>query len=231
MRIAWNKGLKNIYSKETLEKMAKAKLGHKPWNKGEKYPAPWLDKYRFGTRSKPIHRRSDEYTEEERKSIWGNARRGSTLTIEHRLAISKANKGKKFSLGRKASLETKLKMSESQKRIMTPEHIKNCLRRNPKSSLEIKCENILNKFNLPYKFVGNGDFIIGKKNPDFINTNGQKIAIEVFYRRHKEEFSGGLVKWMKDRKFIFREYGWDVVYLDETQVNEEYIGTIKGIKI
>lgn len=33
---------------------------------------------------------------------------------------------------------------------------------------------------LPYKYVGNGDFILGKKCPDFINVNGEKKVIELF---------------------------------------------------
>jgi hypothetical protein len=35
-RIPWNKGKKNIYSKETLEKMRVAKKDFVPWNKGKK---------------------------------------------------------------------------------------------------------------------------------------------------------------------------------------------------
>ncbi len=39
--------------------------------------------------------------------------------------------------------------------------------------------NICQKYNLPYKYVGDGTFWIESKNPDFINTNGEKIIIEI----------------------------------------------------
>ena len=82
---------------------------------------------------------------------------------------------------------------------------------------------IIQKLQLPYKFVGNGKFFIENKNPDFINCNGEKIAIEVFYRRHKEQFRKGLQEWMEDRQKIFTKYGWQLLFFDETQVNEDFI--------
>ena len=41
--------------------------------------------------------------------------------------------------------------------------------------------DLIKKYDLSYKYVGNGSFLIGYKNPDFVNINGQKICIEVFY--------------------------------------------------
>ena len=108
-------------------------------------------------------------------------------------------------------------------RKLSQEQIKKCLRRNPISSLEKKFLEIINKHNLPYKFVGNGDFLIGRKCPDFININGQKIAIEVYYRGHKEFFKGGLQKWMEERQNIFNSFGWQIKFFDETEVKEELI--------
>jgi len=76
---------------------------------------------------------------------------------------------------------------------------------------------------LPYKFVGNGEVLVGRKCPDFININGQKIAIEVFYRKHKEQFRGGFINWLEERYKIFHSYGWEIKFFDETQVNEKEI--------
>ena len=100
---------------------------------------------------------------------------------------------------------------------------KRCLIRRKKSSLEEKFESIIKKYNLPYKFVGNGKFFIEKKNPDFINCNGEKIAVEVFYRGHKDYFRGGCERWKKDRENIFKKYGWKVLFFNETQVNEYFV--------
>ena len=94
------------------------------------------------------------------------------------------------------------------------------------SNLEIKSLGIIQKMGLPYKFVGNGEFFVGRKCPDFVNCNGEKIAVEVYYRRHKDMFSGGLENWKKDRQKIFSEYGWKIIFFDETQVNEESFGRL-----
>lgn len=93
-----------------------------------------------------------------------------------------------------------------------------------KSGLEKRVEGIINKFNLPYKFVGNGKFFIERKNPDFVNTNGQKIAVEVYWKRHKDEFrKGGCDLWMKERTKIFKKYGWVVVFLESSEINEKIV--------
>ena len=129
------------------------------------------------------------------KTTWN---KGKNLSDEHKKNISIANVGKK----------------------LTKEHIKKALGRRYRSSLELKFEQIISKLNLPYKFVGNGKFFIERKNPDFVNTNGEKIAVEVFYRRHKEYFSGGVKKWMENRRKIFNEYGWKIEYFNEVEVNK-----------
>jgi very-short-patch-repair endonuclease len=94
------------------------------------------------------------------------------------------------------------------------------------SSLEIKMNNILKKNNLPYKFVGNGEVVIGKKCPDFVNVDGEKIAIEVYWTKHKDIFRGGTENWKINRQNIFNEYGWKVLFFDETQIKEDIICNI-----
>lgn len=125
--------------------------------------------------------------------------------------------------GRKLSEETRKKLSTALTgRKLTKEHIKKSLTRRPMSSLERKLNDIIIKNNLPYQFVGNGKFFIGRKNPDFIHKKN-KIVIEVFYRAHKEKFAGGLQNWIRDRKEAFMKEGWETIFLDETQVTEEYM--------
>ena len=53
---------------------------------------------------------------------------------------------------------------------------------------------------------------------------GEKIAIEVYYRRHKERFAGGLDKWRNERESIFKRHGWRVIFLDETKANKASVG-------
>jgi hypothetical protein len=132
--------------------------------------------------------------------------------------ISKALTGKKL------SADHCKKIGDSKRgRKLTRTHIRKSLRRRPMSSLEIKFNDIIVKHALPYKFVGNGDFFIERKNPDFVNCNGEKIAVEVYYRKHKEQFSGGLKHWRRNRHYLFAKYGWRLWFFDETQVKERYV--------
>lgn len=171
--------------------------------------------------------------------------KGHIVTEDMRKKISKSHKGnpsnmlgkhhtkeaielnRQKHLGKKHSEITKIKMSIVQtKRMSNPEEIKKSLGHQGKSTLEIKFEDIVNKLGLPYKFVGNGEIIIARKCPDFINSKGKKIAIEVFYRKHKELFRNGLEEWKAERARIFTENGWKIIFFDETQVNEQAVKTV-----
>lgn len=95
---------------------------------------------------------------------------------------------------------------------------------NKRTALEKKFEEIATKLNLPYKFVGNGEFFVERKNPDFINTNHEKTAVEVYYRKHKEHFKDmSIDDWKRNRQDIFSHYGWTIEFFDETQVNEDEV--------
>ena len=126
-------------------------------------------------------------------------------------------------LGFKHSSNEKIKISNaSKKHWERPTYRKAVLGRRPMSSLETKVQSVIDKYKLPYKFVGNGKFSIERKVPDFINTNRQKIAIEVFARRHKELFKeNGLEGWKKEREKIFSKYGWDTIFIEDWQTNKE----------
>jgi polyhydroxyalkanoate synthesis regulator phasin len=122
------------------------------------------------------------------------------------------------------SLETREKMSKAKKgKHLTAEHIRKVLTRRTPTSLEMKFQNIIEKHKLPYKFVGDGSFMIGRKNPDFININGEKIAIEVYARYFKLRHTETVQEWKEDRERVFKEYGWTAIFFDETQVNERNI--------
>lgn len=48
------------------------------------------------------------------------------------------------------------------------------------TSIEQTIIDVIKEYDLPYKYVGNGEVIINGKNPDFINTNDAKGLIECF---------------------------------------------------
>lgn len=141
---------------------------------------------------------------------------GINGAIEKKLMISKKNSGKKQEV----------------------EHIRKRLARRTMSSLEKKFMNICIDLNLQYSFVGNGKLFIENKNPDFVKFDGM-ILVEVFYTRHKcivstkDKFCVGfdvqkLEKYKNDRAKTFGKYGWKVIFLDETQVNKDYILKLKN---
>ena len=80
------------------------------------------------------------------------------------------------------------------------------------TSFEKYVINIIKKYNLPYKYVGNGDFILGGKNPDFINVNGEKICVEVYcYYWHPKNYE-------RIRYKHFTKYGWKTIFINEDDV-------------
>ncbi len=126
--------------------------------------------------------------------------------------------------GRHHSDESKKMMSKAHKgKKLSAEHIRKALSRRTPTSLEKKFLGIVEKNGLPYKFVGDGSFMIGRKNPDFININGQKIAVEVYARYYKLRHAETVQEWKEDRQRVFKEYGWTTIFFDETQVNERTI--------
>jgi len=87
------------------------------------------------------------------------------------------------------------------------------IRRKP-TTLERKFMEIIEKYNLPYKYVGNGEVWIGRMNPDFINTNGKKVVIEILgdYWHTSEEF--------EERKQKFTKYGFECIGIWEHELYE-----------
>lgn len=65
-----------------------------------------------------------------------------------------------------------------------------------------------------YKYVGDGQFIIGGKNPDFININGQKKIIEVYgdYWHADDD--------PQERIDFFHRYGFDCLVIWESELQE-----------
>jgi len=114
-------------------------------------------------------------------------------------------------------------------RKLTKEHIKNSLKRRKMSGLEEKVLRAIKKYNLPYKFVGNGKFFIERINPDFVNTNGRKLAVEVYWKRHKDQFRDGGEKYWKEKRLqILNKYGWDIIFIEGTNLTENII--LKSLK-
>lgn len=148
--------------------------------------------------------------------------KGKQLSEETKAKISKNRKGIKL------SKEWKENIKKGQEGMRTKEWLKKCLKRHPKSSLEIKFEELTAQTNFPLFFCGNGEVIVAKKCPDFADKDGKKIAIEVYCRKHKDLFRGGVEEWIEERQKIFNQEGWTLLFFDETEVNKDEIITKLG---
>ena len=235
--IPWNKGK----TKEGYPQMSNSgvKKGNIPWNKEKtkedcpqlsnsgrkKGSIPWIAGKYHTQKSK------DKMSESLKGHIpWNKDMVGYKHSGSFKNGHKAWNKDKKgvqvsWSKGLTAGTDERIKRGAEKRvgRIKTKEEIKNCLRRRIPTSLEERFQKIVNKHNLPYKYVGNGSFIIGHYNPDFINTNSEKIAVEVYARFYKQLDGRNIEDWKKQRSKVFAKYGWSIIYFNETQVNESNV--------
>lgn len=83
--------------------------------------------------------------------------------------------------------------------------------------------DIMTEHKLPYKYVGDGSFIIEGLNPDFVNINGKKHIIEVFGRIWHET----LLKesdWKRSelgRIMIFNSYGYKTLIIWDDELRDK----------
>jgi len=182
--------------------------------------------------------RGIQFTQEHKDKI-SESEEGKIVSKEIRKKISQATIGIKKSIkhrkamrGKKLSKRHRRKLREAWIRFKNSDkyeqYIKSILCRQTPSLLERKFLNIVDKYKLPYKYVGDGSFFIEKKNPDFININGKKIAVEVYARYYKTRDNRDIEKWKEHRSSLFRKYGWSVIYFDETEVNEKNVIFLLG---
>ena len=89
------------------------------------------------------------------------------------------------------------------------------------TSFEKKLNKIIQKHNLPYKYTGDGSFLIGYKNPDFINYNGKKICLEVYYTYFKNRDYGTEKNYIEKRAKHCARYGWECLFFNENDLKKE----------
>jgi len=214
-------------------------LGGIPWNKGKtKETEPRLKK-QGETLSKRL--KNPEVRERYRKGQLGKKHHWSNKNVPHVWMRGSSNPFKKI-LGktfeeyygeekakqmkknlsmqlRNPSEEIRKKMSigqlESYKN--NPERIKKMMQSlHRKPNLAEKKLNSLLQKTCPneFKYVGNGEFILGGKCPDFMNVNGKKKLIELYgdYWHEGEN--------PQERIDYFKQYGFDTLVLWEHEIRD-----------
>jgi len=77
---------------------------------------------------------------------------------------------------------------------------------------ELKIDAILGELSLPYRYIGDGQFIIGGRCPDFLNVNGQKKLIELYGKHwHRDDDP-------QERIDYFAQYGFKTLVIWETEL-------------
>ena len=86
---------------------------------------------------------------------------------------------------------------------------------------ELIFQEICKKNSLPFKYTGDGSFWIHNINPDFVECNGKKIAVEIFgdywhspLLRQNISYS----QTYKGRKKALKKYGWELIMFWETDL-------------
>lgn len=96
--------------------------------------------------------------------------------------------------------------------------IRGWLRQRRPTKPEAVLIDIISKYSLPFTYTGDGSFILEGLNPDFIECNGRKIAIDVF-GDYWHTLKADRESYTEDgRKTIFAKYGWKLIVIWEHQI-------------
>lgn len=99
------------------------------------------------------------------------------------------------------------------------------------TGLEKQMIKIIQKHNLPYKYVGDGSFLIGWKNPDFIQTNGKKICLETRPRKTCLFWDNCIPEdYEKNRIKHFAKWGWKCIVIWKEELDNNPSNCINKIK-
>jgi G:T-mismatch repair DNA endonuclease (very short patch repair protein) len=88
-----------------------------------------------------------------------------------------------------------------------PDYRRRVLSSRRPTDIEARLIEIIEKYRLPYRYTGDGSFWVGGKNPDFVNVNSEKIAIDLFGDFWHEPSE------VESRKSVFADYGWKLIIL------------------
>ena len=79
--------------------------------------------------------------------------------------------------------------------------------------------DLINRYNLPFKYTGNGEVVFGRMNPDFININGEKVVLEVFGDYwHSEKKIRSWKETELGRILAYKSFGFDCIVLWEHEI-------------
>jgi hypothetical protein len=170
----------------------------------------------------------------EQKAKIGASGRGRVVSAETRFKISKSSIGKLMSEDAKRKMSAKTRSQWCNPNYRTKVSVlhrsnwdNTHYRDRQIKAMRLGCHShpnkpetslldLLNKtYPNEWKFVGDGSFVIGGKNPDYTNINGRKMFIELFGDYwHKGQNP-------QDRIDLFKQYGYDTLVIWERELKDE----------
>ena len=99
-----------------------------------------------------------------------------------------------------------------------------CKHKNSPNKPELQFIKICEKYNLPFKYTGDGSFWIENINPDFVDCNGKKVVVEVFGDYWHSPLFNLKIKYyqtLEGRNEILKRYGWKLIVLWESDFKRD----------
>jgi len=133
--------------------------------------------------------------------------------------------------------KTKKLIGESSKKLWkNPNYVKkvlSALQKKP-SGCEATLINIIEKYGLPFRYVGDGQVVIEGKIPDFVGTNDSRKIIEVFGTpwhdpNHSDKIDVAYNRTEKGRKEFFSQLEYDCLIIWDKELKDEK-KTVERIK-
>ena len=245
----------------STERMARANKGRNPWNKGlTKELDPRIahkpqakEKIRVATlgNKNPFYGKhhSDETKQrisKKRREQWQNPIYiKNVLESKREIYISQEFAKKQSETKKQAWREGKytkdrnLKISQTMKNMLVSREAKERQLQHLLPYLNIKPNKVENHFRricqnhqLPYKYVGDGQVVIGSLMPDFICTNGAKAVIEIF----GDYWHSSRNKWLKlrqtekERKAIYKSLGFACLVIWEGNLKTQEMEIVRKVR-
>lgn len=93
---------------------------------------------------------------------------------------------------------------------------------------ELRFMEICKKYNLPFRYTGDGSLWVGRVNPDFVEDDGRKIAIDIFGDYWHSPLNPKLrdSQTLDGREKIFTSHGWKLIVFWESEINSSNGGKI-----
>ena len=213
--------------------------------KGSTVPLEVRKKISLAKIGRPGHKHTPEEIQKLRSAKLGpkNPNYGKHPSIETRRLLSLSRTGKKnYQWGKPLTPETRAKLSASQAGAKnhnfgkprddnTVRKILLSCRRRPNKAEKLLDKLLCQHFPGEWRFVGDGQVIIGGLCPDFININGRKAVIELFgsfwhSEKNLKRLSSPDRQWKcseRGRVVHYKNYGFDCLVVWECELRDEQL--------